>query len=93
MDYKLLNKVLKNLQSPSKDLEFITKQDIHIGIRSDDDGVQGEENSYYNIYKLKGEDLYISVEYYTDSYGNGDYIRGIQFVKETEKKIKSYNPL
>jgi len=93
MDYKMLNKVLKNLQSPTKDLEFISKQDIHIGVPDGGDGSQGDENSYYNIYKFKDEDLYISVEYYTDSYGNGEYIRGIQFVKETEKKVKSYDPI
>lgn len=93
MDYKKLNKILKNLQNPIRDLEFIQTGEIRNGIPDGMEGMQGEENSFYKIYRVKGEDLIISVEYYTDSYGDGEYIRGIQFVKEAEKTVKAYNPL
>jgi len=56
-------------------------------------GSQGDEEIFFNIYKVKEEDLYIKVEHYTDSYGNGDMVRGVQFVSPIEKTVQVFEPL
>lgn len=93
MDYKKLNNLLKNLQNvDSKLLKFVERQtEYEI---TDEDGEQGAEGVYYNIYEIIGEkDLYLKVEFYTDSYGYNDAPRGVQFVKPVEKKITAYTEI
>lgn len=93
MDYKKLNSWLNNLNFiNSKDLEYIEKQVIKE--IKDPDGEQGEEGVFYKIYRIKSEDnLYLRVEYYTDSYGYGEFIRGVQFVQPKEKQVVIYETI
>lgn len=95
LDLKQLNAVLENLQYPNRSLvESVQREDIDTPIRADDDGRMGEENVYSNVYKIKGMDnLYLKVIYHTDSYGDGDYVRGVQFVVPVEKTVKIFEPV
>lgn len=89
-----LNQILKNLQSPN--LEFVEKQDISTKIRDNsyNDGLMGEEDSWYKIYKLKSDpNTFLRVEYYSDSYGSGEFIRGAQFVQPANKTMVVYEPI
>lgn len=94
MELEKLNKILSNLQSPnSKELEFVEKVLGHQGVSSNSygEGVEGEEDVYYNIYKIKEEEnLFLKVEFYTDSYGSNDAPRGVQFVRGVKKQITVY---
>ncbi len=79
MDYKTINKALNEISTTygDKNLKlstFIEKINDHIGIREDDDdGRSGEYNSYFKIYKINGLEVYIRLEYRTDSYGSGEH--------------------
>lgn len=96
MDLKKLNNILEDLEYLNEDeLKFIRREDIHLGVSGNSyggsDGVQGEEDSWYMIYKIKSEpDLYLKIKYFSDSYGYGSFIRGIQFVSEITKKVKTF---
>jgi hypothetical protein len=92
MELEKLNKVLANLQYPDRSiLQFVERKDIHMGVSENSygsEGVQGEEDSYYNIYKILSEDnLFLKIEIYTDSYGNGEAVRGAQIVKGVKKTV------
>lgn len=92
MEIELLNEILSNLQYPNeKVLEFIEKKETHIGVTDGYAGNQGEENTFDLIYKVLPEkDIYLKVEYYTDSYGGGEYMRGAKFVKAKKKEVTVY---
>lgn len=84
-----LNKILINLGSPHSNslLKFIKKVDEDTPIRPDEDGRMGEENTFYQIFQVVGTEFYLRINYYTDSYGNGDYVRGVQIVQPKEKLV------
>jgi hypothetical protein len=93
-----LNRILTNLHYPSEDvLEYVQKDEIHMGVSGSsygDDGVQGESDNYAKIYKIVGEDdLYLKVEFETDSYGSNDGVVGVQFVRPIKKTIIGFEPV
>ena len=96
MELKQLNEILKNISSPNpKLLKYVEKQDISTPINFKyGDGLQGESNTFCRVYKILSEvDLYLKVNYYTDSYGRGEYINGIEFVKVAQKQVTVYEPI
>lgn len=52
------------------------------------DGLQGEYDQYFKIYKTPKENIFLRVEFHTDSYG--DFIYEIKFVKKVDKVVNSY---
>lgn len=99
MDYKLINKALDEIATTygDKNLKlstFIEKINDYIGIREDDgEGRSGEYNSYFKIYKINGLELYIRLEYRTDSYGSGANLHNINFVQQTVKQVAVYESI
>lgn len=91
MDYKLLNKLLANLHHPDTTvLRFVERRSVHEGIE-DGQSEQDEYNSYIRVYEIIGEaDLFLMIEWRTDSYGDNDFIYSIQFVKPKEVKKVEY---
>lgn len=89
MEYKKINELLKNLSNAGNNpnLTFIKREDINLGVSgnsygNDGEGVQGEEDNYYLIYKINDEDnLFLKIEMFTDSYGHNDSPRGAEIVE------------
>lgn len=95
MDLNLVkvNQILTDLRN-NKLLEKVEENYIDRPIRDNNDGRQGEENTFYRIFKVKNEDnLFVKIEYYTDSYGDGESIQGIEFVKPKEKVVTVYEQI
>jgi hypothetical protein len=91
MNLSKLNAILGDLNNiDPKLVEFIKKEEINTPISEEDEGIQGEENTSSKVYKVKGENVFIKVLYYTDSYGYGEYARGIQFVQPIKKEVIDY---
>jgi hypothetical protein len=95
MELNKLNEILGNFSfKHNSKLKFIEKQKLHMGVSDSSyggDGVQGEYDSYADIYKiLSEEDLYLKVEYITDSYGDSARVESIQFVVPKVKTIQKY---
>lgn len=100
MELKKINQLLSNIDyidSRNEDLIFIERQDVHLGVTGNSyasEGVRGEEDSYYKIFKINSEEnLFLRIEYFTDSYGDNESIRGVSFVKPTESKITVYESI
>lgn len=89
MDLQLINKLLKNLSYPDqKVLKLIQRDDVKTPIKDNGEGEQGEENVFVKIYQsTENPTVYIKVEYFTDSYGYGSFVRGVQFVQPTQKTV------
>jgi hypothetical protein len=89
MDLQLLNSLLEDLESiDSKKLRLVDKKDLSTPISKDSDGSQGDENTFEKVYQsVQNPDLYIKILYYTDSYGYGEFIRGVKIVKPIEKVV------
>ena len=94
MELEKLNKILGKLKN-NPNLQFVARQNIHLGVSesSYQEGVQGEEDRYYEIYKILEEDLFVRIEFFTDSYGESPSITGINFVKKQTKTIETYEVL
>ena len=98
LELEKVNLILSDLKDGKKEyLDFVEKQKGYMGVSGNsysDDGVQGEYDQYFNIYKIKSEtDLFLKVEYNTDSYGSNDSIVGVQFVKPKEVKVTDYESI
>jgi hypothetical protein len=94
MELQLLNKILKNLQNPDhKLLTFIEKRVVK-DLSEDEDGSQGESSEYYKYYKVNGVDnIFIEIQFGTDSYGYNDFPVGVQFVKPKEKVVTIFETI
>lgn len=82
MELSKLNQILSNLRYPDgKLLRYVQR----------DESVSGEEAS---VYEVIGEDnLYLRIDCIDDSYGDGNIVSGVQFVKAKEKKILSFETI
>ena len=89
MDFQFLNSLLSNLEYPDqKVLKMVEHKDILTPIPKDREGSQGDENVFVKVYQsVKQPDVYIKIEYFTNSYGYGSYVRGVTFVQPKEKVV------
>lgn len=89
--------LLKDLQDLLKNKSKYKFQEAkgHQGVPEGYDGNQDEYNEYFIFYKHLGlpENIFMKETYHTDSYGNGDFLAEIQFVKGKEKVIKVFEPI
>lgn len=93
LDPKVFNKIISNLNYPdSTVLKFIEQKEISTPINSNyGDGLQGEKNTFYKIYQIiEYPEYYLKVTYFTDSYGDNEYIKGAELVQPVEKLIKVF---
>lgn len=68
----------------------VQEQRGHIGIPDDyGDGMESEYNETFVYYKHSGlpEGVFMRETYHTDSYGSGNSLVNVEFVKEKEKTI------
>ena len=87
MDYQKLNKIIQNL--PNIRYEYRSKQ-LHT-TKGDDVGYGEETYNWEEVYDVgleKGMFLKLKVE--TDSYGDNEFIRGVEFVRGKEKTVIVY---
>ena len=89
LEVKLINSLLSDIESPDqKVLKLIQRIEISTPIAEGGEGSQGDENVYAKIFQsVANPDVYIKVIYYTDSYGYGSYMRGVQFVTPKQKTV------
>lgn len=92
----LVNEILADLEDirnsyGNKKMKKITEEIIYEINNSYGDGEQGAEGQKYEIYQYKG--LFIKLDIRTDSYGENESVRGIQFVTPTEKTVLVYEPI
>lgn len=87
MELSKINALLSNLDDTDRTkLEFVEKRDVTTHM--------GDESVYEKLYNVIGEDgLYLKITYSTDSYGEGEYIRSIQFVKPVQKTVTVFETL
>jgi len=82
MDYAKVNQALKNLDSlrgSGNAVEKVSSEDNHY-------------NGKTEVYKID-EDVYVKLTIYEDSYGENEYVTGIEFVQPTEVKVTNFIPL
>lgn len=96
LNIDLLNKILSNLECPdnNKELEFAKRIEIDMAVTKSSyggEGVQGAEDIYAKVYKIKSEDnLFLKIEYFTDSYGDNESVRSVKFVIPSTKTIQVF---
>ena len=93
MDYKQLNELLGDLPSfrwKNRTMKVMEQLEKSIG----GEGEQGEEGISYEVYPNPYEvGTFIKLTIATDSYGENEYIKGLQFVKPEIKSITDYKPI
>ena len=90
MNYQLLNKYLKNFNYLRNGNTLIKKQIIRDISR---EGSQGDSNLSYEIYKLPETEVYIKLEINSDSYGDNEFVAGVEFVKPVEKVVTRFETI
>lgn len=97
LNIDLLNKILSNLEclDNNKELEFVDRIEIDMAVTKSSygngDGVQGAEDIYAKVYKIKSEDnLFLKIEYFTDSYGYNESVRSVKLVIPSTKTIQVF---
>lgn len=94
MDYKKINSWLDDISKGNKKLKFIERKSGHVGILEDSEGSQGEYNEYFDIYQVvEDPEVFIKASYMTDSYGEGNNLHSITFVKGVKKTIEVFEPI
>lgn len=95
MEQEIRVNVLQELFS-DKSKYLIDEQKGHQGVSPNNyDGRQGEYNEEFKFYRHPGmpENLFMRETYHTDSYGYGDFLQKIEFVKGVEKTVKVFEPI
>lgn len=86
---KKLNPLLKNfysLRQEKKAGEQIVKKLTY------NDPEQGDTGLSYEVYKLS-EDIYVKLEINTDSYGDNEFVAGIEFVRPIVKQVTDFEAI
>jgi len=92
LEITLLNKLL-NILFPHDTmlLKYIKTIDGNKPIHPDMDGLHGETNQTWKVYQIVSQpELFIKIEYNTNSYGYDEFPVGVQIVKAKEKKVTVY---
>lgn len=91
-----LNKILKdlmNIRNSGKRIERTVIKDLndeHYG----GEGSQGDSNEIYEVYPIEGETgLFIKLEIGSDSYGDNEFVAGIEIVRPVEKLVTLFEPI
>lgn len=89
MDYKKLNEMLIDLRRLRRQtpIEKLVVKELY------GEGSQGDSNEIYEVYPIDGSDLFIKLRISSDSYGDNEFVDGIQFVQPTQKTVTNYEPI
>ena len=100
MNFKIINEILKDtylltneFTKKPKYLQFVTREDVH---QMDGSESQGDYNEYFIVWEIKDpnfKDIFLKVTIQTDSYGDNEFVYGIEFTKATKKTVLSYEPI
>lgn len=94
MNWKELNKLLSNLKGLRHGA--VSKQVVKV---LDSEGNQGESGLSFEVYKLanikdeNGDDIYIKLRIETDSYGDNEFVAGLEFVKPIIKTVTDFEAI
>lgn len=96
IELSVVNEILENLENirgsyGNKTFKKISQETIYEINNSYGDGEQGAEGQSYEIYEYKG--MFIKLDVRTDSYGDNEFVRGVQFVEPIEKTVLVYEPI
>jgi hypothetical protein len=71
---------------------FVEEVKGHTPIRDDDEGLQGEYNEYFRIYKHPDfpQGYFLKETYHTNSYGDDPALEELKFVTAKTKMIAVY---
>lgn len=87
VEIKELNKSLKNFDSIRYKTPVFRNAVKEVG----PDTYEDEYNEIYEVYDIGlPEGLFIKLHISSDSYGNNEYIKRVEFVKAQEKIVKVY---
>lgn len=92
MNYQKINEVLADL-SEYRLSGLYTKIETTQSSDYYSEKDQGEVGTKEIIYKLDFDDLHLKVLYISDSYGENETIKSVQFVKAVKKEITVYEPV
>jgi hypothetical protein len=92
MDYKVINEALSNIDNLRTGKKFKKVVDSTI------DNLKGEErqgayNEITEVYSLGVSDIHIKLSLKTDSYGDNEFIHGVQIVKPVIKQVTDFEAI
>ena len=88
MDLKKINELLSDLTNiDDRKLQFVERSK-HAWNSTE------EDEQFFKVFRIvEEENLYLKLHYYTDSYGGGRYLKGVEFVRPVEKKVISFEKI
>ncbi len=85
-------KEINSLLSDFKKLRILKKIHQETIIELDGEGSQGDTNLKYEVYEA-GPGAFIKLTINSDSYGNNEFVAGLQFVNPSPKTVTVYEPI
>lgn len=92
MNYKKINEVLKDLNGWNLSKKY-TKVSENVPEDFSQEKSQGDTSVKSIVYKLDFDDLYLRVDIESDSYGEGETLTSVQFVKPVQKTITDFEAI
>lgn len=87
MDYKKLNEMLKDLNKLRNSSKMVEKPVVKdLNGREE----QGESSEIYEIYPTDEKDIFIRLTINSDSYGDNEFVNGIEFVSPIQRQVTNY---
>lgn len=91
MDYAKFNQLFKEGFNTFRYKNERKRVGIDVVHQVDEEGEQGESNEIYEIYDMGlGDGMFIKLQISYDSYGENEFVDGVQFVKAREKTVTVY---
>ena len=89
MELKQINEILRDIESIRTKRNLLENTTVNPNFSSTESG----SDTKLETYKIDNSELIIQLRFETDSYGNNEFIAGIQFVKPIEKIITSFESI
>lgn len=87
MKWEELNSVFKSFAELRWSKDKRVSQDVIKTLSGE--GSQGDSGLSYEVYKLS-EDVYVKLRISTDSYGDNEFVAGLEFVQPKQKNVTVY---
>ena len=87
MTFQELNEKLRDLQKFRLSKDRISREVVK---EIDDYGSQGDSGIAYEIYPTSDPEVFIKLTINTDSYGDEEFVGGIEFVQKITKEVTTW---
>lgn len=87
--YKQLNEALRDLAA----LRRKSRIERTVVKELDGEGDQGESGLSYEVCSTPIEGLFVKLTINTDSYGDNEFVAGVEFVQPIQKTVTNYEPI